>query len=110
LDGTICFPNLDEDGSDERYGAARPNRETIAYMRTLREQGYHITIYTARRMLTHEGSIQKIKDDVGQITYEWLRRYTVPYDNLVWGKPYSSTFYVDDKAMTLEGLKDWMNQ
>jgi len=52
-------------------------------------------------MLTHNGDINKIKEDVELITKDWLNKYNVPYDELIFGKPYSTTYYVDDKAMTI---------
>ena len=52
-------------------------------------------------MLTHDGDINKIINDVGKITTDWLDKYEVPYDEIVWGKPYG-VYYIDDKAMTPE--------
>ena len=108
LDDTICFPYLNKADTFERYGKAEPNRAVIDYMRILREKGFHITIHSARRMITHKGSLHDILADVMDITVAWLRKYNVPYDELKFGKPYSSTWYVDDKAMTLEDLTIWM--
>lgn len=102
LDDTICFPNHDGATTEEKYGAAAPNGEVIAAMHKLAEAGYHIVIASARRMLTFDGDISKILDDVGEITWNWLEDHNVPYHELIFGKPYSSTYYVDDKAMTPE--------
>jgi capsule biosynthesis phosphatase len=102
LDDTICFPNHDAKDTYEKYGKARPNQEVIYFMKRLHHKGYHITISSARRMLTHDGDIDKIIADVGDVTVEWLNRYNVPYHDLQFGKPYSSTYYVDDKAMNVE--------
>ena len=102
LDHTICFPHLDKMTTEERYGEAEPNREVIEYMRTLKELGFYITIHSSRRMITHKGNLAAINDDVYAVTAEWLRKYSVPFDRLVFGKPYSTTWYVDDKAMTPE--------
>lgn len=102
LDDTICFPVHTETDTYLKYANAKPNTEIIEGMRKLKDSGYHITISSARRMLTHGGDVSKVIADVGEITLEWLRMHQVPYDSIVFGKPYSSTYYVDDKAMTPE--------
>jgi len=58
-------------------------------------------------MLTHDGDVEAIIADVGDITINWLKEHDVPYDEIIWGKPYSSTWYVDDKSMNLEEFKEW---
>lgn len=109
LDDTICFPNHDAKGAHEKYALARPNDRIIGHMNDLKELGYYIVISSARRMVTFNGDIDKIVKDVGQITIDWLNRYEVPYDELRFGKPYSSTWYVDDKAMNLNSFYEWIN-
>ena len=102
LDDTICFPNHKETDSHMKYGLAAPNVAIIEAMQKLSDAGYYITISSARRMLTHDGNIAKIIGDIGDITEKWLNEHNVPYDDIHYGKPYSSTYYVDDKAMTPE--------
>jgi len=110
IDDTICHTNHNYKDAKHKYGNALPNKKVIHGMRTLHNQGYYIILLTARRMLTFDGDIQKIIDDVGDITTEWLDEHDVPYDELQWGKPYSSTYYVDDKAMNLEEFIKWTNK
>ena len=102
LDDTICFPNLDIQDTNGRYAMAKPNMPVIVKMRELEAMGYEIIISTARRMLTHNGNIEAIIEDVGDVTREWLDKYNVPWTKIEFGKPYSSTYYVDDKAMRPE--------
>ena len=109
LDDTICYPNHEYKDAVNKYAKAKPNFKVIESMRLLYEKGYKIIISTARRMLTHNGDIDLIIADVGDITIEWLNSYGVPYDELQWCKPYSSTYYVDDKAMNIEAFYDWMS-
>jgi len=108
MDDTICFPNHEAKSTYEKYGMARANREVIDGMNSLKINGYHITIYSARRMLTHKGDINKIIADVQDITIKWLEENNVPYDEIVFGKPYSSTYYVDDKAMRPDEFLEWI--
>mgnify|MGYP003111407697 FL=1 len=107
IDDTICHTNHNYQDAKQKYGNALPNNKIINGMRILKRQGFHIILLTARRMLTHNGDIEKIIEDVGKITTDWLERYDVPYDELIWGKPYSGTYYVDDKAMNLEEFVKW---
>ena len=110
IDDTICFTNHNYQDAQQKYGNALPNNKVIKGMRVLKNLGFHIILLTARRMLTHNGDIEKIIEDVGKITTDWLERYDVPYDELIWGKPYSGTYYVDDKAMNLEEFVKWTNK
>jgi len=109
LDDTICFTNHQFSDVTKKYAEALPNIEVIDRMHILKEKGYHITILTARRMLTHNGDIDKIIAEVGKLTEDWLALHNVPYDNLVWGKPYCTDYYVDDKAMNIEDFKEWID-
>jgi len=104
LDDTICFPDHTQSETYEKYGRAAPNIPVITAMQKLDGAGYHITILSSRRMLTHDGNLAKIIADVSETTVEWLHKHKVPYDELKFGKPYSTTYYVDDKAMTPEIL------
>lgn len=101
IDDTICKPNHGETDSYKKYGLARPIESVIGPLRKLHENGYKIILSTARRMVTHNGDIEKIINDVGDITENWLNEHNVPYDELVFGKPYGA-YYIDDKAMTPE--------
>lgn len=107
LDHTICFPINGAINTFEKYGMAKPNIEVINKMQYLKSKGFKIKICTARRMLTHKGDLKKIIDDVRQITEDWLILHNVPYDELIFGKPYSSSYYVDDKAMDLNTYLKW---
>ena len=109
LDDTICYPNHNASDTEIKYGYALANNDVINRMKTLREEGFYIIIHSARRMLTHNGDIDKIHKDVWDTTVDWLETYDVPYDELVFGKPYANTYYVDDKAMNLEEFKEWVD-
>ncbi len=109
LDDTICFTNHKYTDTENKYGKALPNDKVISAMRTLKDKGFHITILTARRMLTHDGDIEKIIADVGDTTKQWLKDHNVPYDNLIFGKPYCTHYYVDDKAMNLNDFYKWVD-
>lgn len=94
LDGTlVSHPRIKGD-----YASVAPIEENINYLRFLKERGAHIIIYTARRMRTHNGDVSKVIADVGELTKATLERFSIPYDELIFGKPWAN-FYVDDLAV-----------
>lgn len=107
IDDTICFPNHQYNDTETKYGKAEPNLPMIHSLQKAKEQGFKIVLNTARRMLTHNGDINKIIEDVGQVTIDWLDSHNVPYDEIVWGKPYGA-YYIDDKAMKPEEFIKFM--
>jgi capsule biosynthesis phosphatase len=98
IDHTICIPNDSEKDTIEKYGKAKPISEMIQSIHKAKERGYRIVLFTARRMATHDGDINKVIEDVGEITIAWLKEHNVPYDELMFGKP-NAVYYVDDKAL-----------
>ena len=108
LDDTICFPNHEYSDAENKYGKAKPILPMITAIQKLHEKGNRIIIHTARRMLTHKGGVKKIESEVGNITRTWLTYYNVPYDELIFGKPYAD-MYIDDKGIRLEELIKWAN-
>lgn len=100
LDDTICFPNHKAKDSFHKYRQAKPNKEVIDALKLLHSNGWYIIIHTARRMVTHKGDVKKIIADVGALTKDWLEEHEVPYNELVFGKPYGD-IYVDDKNMKI---------
>jgi capsule biosynthesis phosphatase len=111
LDDTLCWPNDRGTNSHDKYSMAEPREEVIKIVRQMKEEGWYIIISTARRMLTHEGNVEAVIKDVGALTADWLAKHEVPYDELQFGKPYSNTWYIDDKALRPEELlKTWKNK
>ena len=98
IDHTICTPNDSEKDTFEKYGKATPKLEMIESIRKAKEKGFRIVLFTARRMATHNGDINKVISDVGDLTVNWLKENNVPYDELMFGKP-NAVYYVDDKAL-----------
>lgn len=98
IDDTICIPNHDEKDSYKKYGEAEPIPHIVDAIRTAKRKGYKIVLLTARRMVTHNGDVNKIIEDIGEITTQWLDKHDVPYDEIQYGKPYG-VWYVDDKSL-----------
>ena len=49
-------------------------------------------------MKTHSGNNGKLLADIGLITFNTLKKYEIPFDEIYFGKPYANV-YVDDLAM-----------
>lgn len=103
LDHTLCVPGKEQD-TINRYAKAKPIKENIEMVRELKRFNNKVIIHTARRMLTHKGDVAMVYLDVGEITKQWLADHDVPYDELIFGKPYAD-IYIDDKGMTPELFK-----
>lgn len=97
LDHTLCIPGEGKD-SHSKYAMALPIPEMIDKLRLYKSRGCSIIIFTARRMLTHKGNVRKVVDDIGKITEDWLIKHEIPFDDLIFGKPYYD-FIIDDKAL-----------
>ena len=101
LDGVIA--NLKKEG--ETYGDVKPVRGSIEKIKKLKENGHYIIVYTARHMKTCKGNVGEVLAKVGHITLEWLRKYEVPYDEIVFGKPWAD-IYIDDNAFRFKSWDD----
>jgi len=89
LDNTLCKT----EGND--YGNSTPILERIQYIKDLKEKGHHITIWTAR------GSSSGL--DHKDLTEQQLKAWSVPYDELLLGKP-NYDIYVDDKSFNVDNF------
>ncbi|MEZ9268934.1 HAD hydrolase family protein [Vibrio splendidus] len=95
LDGTLT--KLDSDN----YREVSPRYDMIDKLRHYKDDGFDITISTARNMRTYDGNVGKINIHTLPVIIEWLDRHGVPYDNIIVGKPWcgKSGFYIDDKSI-----------
>ena len=97
LDNTlITNPTIPGD-----YSTVLPIQKNINFLKYLKRFGNVIIIYTARRMKTHNGSIGKVVADIGQLTFETLHKFDIPYDEIYFGKPYADA-YIDDLAVNFQ--------
>lgn len=88
-------------GDTKDYQNVAPNLDVIDKLKEYHSDGFNIIIYTARNMRTYEGNVGKINANTLPIIIDWLKKYDVPYDEIITGKPWCGTegFYVDDKAI-----------
>lgn len=95
LDDTISIH------TNRDFANASPIQETIKKIRALKKDGCEITIYSARGQSSCKGDLALIEERNRRQVETWLKKYDVPYDQLLFGKPLGD-LYVDDKGVSLE--------
>ena len=91
LDGVICELKK----PSESYADVIPKNDVIEKMRGLKEDGHYLIIHTGRHMRTCNGDVSEVIEKIGKITEDWLEKWKVPYDELIFGKPHAD-IYIDD--------------
>jgi len=97
IDGTLC--DIRQDG--QSYADLEPHHEMISKLREYHAKGYSILLFTSRNMKTHNNSLGLINKHTAPIMLEWLSKWDIPYDEILFGKPWprKKGFYIDDRAV-----------
>ncbi len=97
IDGTLCPIKK----KDERYEDLVPYSEIVEKIRLYKESGARIILFTSRNMNSFQGNIGLINKKTAPILLEWLDKWNIPYDELIFGKPWPGHkgFYVDDRTV-----------
>lgn len=97
VDGTLCPIK----NSNERYEDLQPNLEMVNKLREYQKGGATIVLYTSRNMNSYQENLGIINVKTAPILLEWLKKWDIPFDELLLGKPWPSHFgfYVDDRAV-----------
>ncbi len=97
IDGTLCPIKR----PDEKYEDLVPYPEMVQKLREYRESGARIILYTSRNMNSYQGNMGKINKYTAPVLLEWLEKWDIPYDEIVFGKlwPGHKGFYVDDRTV-----------
>lgn len=84
LDGTIC-------SEEKTYSRtlAKPKLKAVSSLRALKKKKYTLIIYSARSWNEYE------------MTYDWLIKNKVPFDQLILGKPIGD-YWIDDRAIKFD--------
>lgn len=94
LDNTlVTYPKI-----AGNYSSVEPIQNNINFCNLMYDMGYKVIIHTARKMKTCCGNVQKVREQVEQITIDKLKEFGVKYHELIFGKPYAD-FYIDDLAV-----------
>ncbi len=97
IDGTLCPIKK----KDEKYEDLVPYAEMVKKLKYYKDNGAKIVLYTSRNMNSYNGNIGLINKNTAAILSEWLKKWEIPYDEIVYGKvwPGHKGFYVDDRTV-----------
>ncbi len=97
IDGTICPIKK----KDEEYMDLIPYENIVKKIRSLKEDGYKIILFTSRNMNSYSGNLGLINKNTAKVMLNWLDKWDIPYDEIIYGKPWPGRFgfYVDDRAV-----------
>lgn len=97
IDGTLCPVKKKE----ERYEDLVPFSDMLDKLRYYKENGARIILYTSRNMNSYSGNIGLINKYTAAVLTEWLKKWDIPYDEIVYGKvwPGHKGVYVDDRTI-----------
>lgn len=97
VDGTLCPIK----NKEEKYEDLIPDGEMIKKLKFYKENGAKILLFTSRNMKTYQGNLGLINANTAIIMQDWLRKWEIPYDEILFGKPWPGHrgFYIDDRAV-----------
>lgn len=97
IDGTLCPIKKKE----EEYIELVPYREMLDKLKEYKEGGAKIVLFTSRNMNSYNGNIGLINANTAKVLLQWLDKWEIPYDEIIYGKPWPGHkgFYVDDRTV-----------
>lgn len=97
IDGTIC-PIKEK---DQRYEDLVPYKNVVQKLKEYKKDGAKIILFTSRNMNSYNGNIGMINKHTAKVLLEWLEKWDIPYDEIIYGKPWPGHkgFYVDDRSV-----------
>ena len=97
IDGTLC-PIKD---SETDYADLVPFADIVEKLRACKKDGAKIVLYSSRNMNSYNGNIGLINHYTAPVLFEWLKKWNIPYDEIVFGKiwPGQKGFYIDDRTI-----------
>ena len=97
VDGTLCPIKK----PDEKYEDLIPYPEIVKKIQDMKKEGARIIICSSRNMRTYENNIGLINANTAPVMIEWLKKWEIPFDEIIFGKPWAGKkgFYVDDRTV-----------
>jgi capsule biosynthesis phosphatase len=97
IDGTICPIKK----KDEQYIDLVPYKDIVDRIREYKVGGARIVLFTSRNMNSYNGNLGMINAHTAKVMLEWLDKWDIPYDEIIYGKPWPGHrgFYVDDRSI-----------
>lgn len=105
LDGTIC--EIRQEG--QTYADVKVKAGAAEKIRQLRAAGHTIIIHTARNMGSTGHNVGKALKNVGKMTFEWLEKNGIEYDEIFFGKP-NADITIDDRVIRFQDNWDEMSE
>ena len=102
IDGIICTITR-----NNNYKKSKPIKKNIVFINNLYDQGYKITLFTARYMGRYKNNRLKAEKKIKKFTIEQLDKWKLKYDQVFFGKP-SYDIMVDDKSLFFK--KNWIKE
>lgn len=102
LDDVLCErPEDKEDLGVQKYNFCTPIQINIDLCNKYFEEGHKIIIYTARGMTQFSGNLDKILENLYDLTETQLKSWGVKYHELRFGKLHYDILF-DDKAIQID--------
>jgi len=97
IDGTICPIK----GKEEKYEDIVPYKNVVEKLKYYHNNGAKIILFTSRNMNSYNGNIGLINKNTAKILLNWLEKWEIPYDEIIYGKPWPGHkgFYIDDRSV-----------
>lgn len=97
IDGTLCQIK----NKDEKYEDLVPYKDVVDKLRYYKNAGAKIVLFSSRNMNSFNGNIGLINKVTAKILLEWLEKWEIPFDEIIYGKPWPGNkgFYVDDRTI-----------
>ena len=97
IDGTLCPIKKKE----EEYIDLVPFKKVVDKLVNYHNQGVKIILFSSRNMNSYNGNLGLINKNTARTLYEWLDKWNIPYDEILFGKPWPGHFgfYVDDRSV-----------
>ena len=97
VDGTLCPIKKIE----EEYIDLIPDAQMVEKLKYYKEKGAKIVLFSSRNMNSYKGNLGLINANTAVIMQEWLKKWNIPYDEILFGKPWPGHrgLYIDDRAV-----------
>ena len=82
VDGTLCPIKKKE----EQYIDLIPDEQIVEKLKYYKENGAKIVLFSSRNMNSYHGNLGLINANTAVIMQEWLKKWNIPYDEILFGK------------------------
>ena len=97
VDGTLCPIK----NKDEKYEDLIPDEDMINKLNYYKKNGAKIVLFSSRNMNSYNGNLGLINANTAVIMQNWLKKWNIPYDEILFGKPWPGHkgLYIDDRSV-----------